>query len=228
MSDDLRRRQYVPLATHFATARTGTRIQETYGIEGIGVWAMFLAAAKKSQLQGTVIWASEAEAWSLLGVIEPPSSFTFAEFVGLLGRLKQARTRRVGRESHTTLTRFSEWNKTPRSQSEAARKRRKREENIADGSADDRADIGPPEGEGEGEPPNPPRKRRTRTPDQHPLAITDDRNRCPHCGTRQRTAGELADHLKYIHAITEPDSPDGATLDYLEELARTQTAEDDA
>lgn len=201
MSDDLRRRQYVPLATHFATAKTGTRIQQDYGLEGIAVWAMLLAAAKRSQLQGTIIWVSEAHAWSLLGVVEPPSGFTFEEFVGLLGKLKQARTRRVGRESHTTLTRFSEWNKTIRSQSEAERKRRKRQENAADYVADDVTPIGATEGEGEGETPLPPRRRRTPNTPTHPLAITDDRNRCPHCGTRQRTAGELADHIRYVHGL---------------------------
>lgn len=223
MSDDLRRRQYVPLATHFATAKTGTKIQEAFGLEGVAVWAMLLAAAKRSQIQGTLIWVSEAQAWSLLGVIEPPSSFTFEDFVGLLGRLKQARTRRVGRESHTTLTRFSEWNKTIRSQSEAARKRRKRAQNTADKTADDLTPLGATEGEGEGEPPYPPRRRRSRAPEPHPLAIVDDRNRCPQCGARQRTAGELADHLKYVHGHNGNGTHDDpAEIPTLEDLARSQ------
>lgn len=221
MSDDRRRRQYVPLATHFATAKTGTRIQKDFGVEGLGVWACLLAAAKRSQLQGTFIWHSEEDAWNQLGIEKAPS-FTFKSFVYLLGVLKQARTRRIGRESHTTLTRFSEWNHAIRSQHEASRKRSKRAQKTADDSADNRAPKEPTEGEGEGETPLPPLRRKSRTRGQaaartngaHPYT-------CPHCGVHPATQGELDDHLELFHPEAgqqvERDpaahSPEAADLD---------------
>lgn len=194
--NDLRRRQYVPLATHFATARTGTRIQQEFGTEGLGVWTCLLAAAKRSQTQGTVIWTSEADAWDRLGLISPPDSFTFEEFVSLLGRIKQARTRRIGRESHTTLTRFSEWNKSVHSQSEAARKRRKRAQNTADDTTDVRAPKGATEGEGEGETPLTPQRRRNRPVNGTNKAPTR-KHVCPRCQHPFDEAHLLATHLEW-------------------------------
>ena len=191
LEDDRRRRQYVPLATHFATARTGTRIQEEHGLEGLAVWACLLAAAKRSQIQGTFVWLSESDAWGHLGIRKPPSSFTFEEFVATLGRMKQARTRRIGGESHTTLTRFSEWNKAIRLESDAARKRRKRAQKAADTTADDPATLGVTEGEGEGETPTPfTRDKRSKPQPGHP---------CPICGARQDTRSMLEDHLQWTH-----------------------------
>ncbi len=200
--DDGRRRQYVPLATHFATAKTGTRIQEDLGLEGLAVWACTLAAAKKSQLQGTLIWTCDADAWSLLGISGHPPDFTFDTFVTLLGRLKQARTRKVGQEKHTTLTRFGQWNYTIRSQHDASRKRSKRAQNTADNVSP----IGTTEGEGEGETPLPPiRKTKSARNGTHPLA-------CPTCGETQRNRSELDDHLEYVHPQQTPS-------DWIDELA---------
>lgn len=214
---DARRRQYVPLATHFATARTGTAILDRYGLEGLAVWTCLLARAKSSQIQGTVIWHSEAHAFGQLGLTgHEPSGFTFAEFVRFLGRLKQARTTRCGRESHTTLTRFGEWNQTIRSQAAAERNRSKRAQNRGN----DLHTIEATEGEGEGEvPPTPLNghvnsqvKSTPRRPRRNDNLVPCTHDYCKYRGTPD----DLPEHLFNVHgddtayqSIAVPaDSPD--------------------
>lgn len=209
MTEDRRRRQYVPLYVHFCSGPTGQKILGRFGMEGVGVWAAMLAAAKRSPIQGTFEWLSETDAWGKIGCSKRPPEFTFAEFVRFLGRQKLASTQKYGEVSQTSITAWREWNHTLQREQDADKKRRKRAQNTGDKTRDKAPTIRGTEGEGEGETPLPPRRRRTRAQPEHPLAITDDRNRCPDCGARQRTASELADHLKYVHGH-QPAHPKAA------------------
>lgn len=224
-SEDLRRRQYIPVATHFHTGRTGSRILDEFGLSGLGVWVALLATCKKGQIQGTLVWLSEADAWSQLGLRGFEPEFTFQEFVTVLGKIKQARTRRIGRENETILTRFSDWNKTIPRQLEAERMRRKRAQFTPNEVPNDPPNVTPTvhrtEGEGEYKSFKTSRPqaqelsaRPSPAANGKPVPRTDpDEYTCEWCGTRQRNKGELEDHLEYVHAANEwlrdnnPDSP---------------------
>lgn len=229
--EDRRRRQYVPIAVHFGTGMTGNRIQKDYGLEGLGVWALLIAACKRSPVQGTFIWLGEGDAWMKLGIIagrEP--AFTFEDFVTTLGKIRQARTRRVGGQLETTLTRFFDWNNNVRRESEAERKRRKRAQNTADDAAPILRTIVRTEGEGEYEEEGPlenraknqPQNGQVVTPTAAPSRPVPQLEpdgtfdyqalmpanpidlRCPICGTRQGDRSELEDHIHYLHWPDEP------------------------
>lgn len=200
MTDDLRRRQYVPLDVYFMSKKTGTRIQQKYGLEGIGVFVATLAAAKRSSVQGTILWNSEGDAWAKLGLTDATPHFTFQDFVTTLGHLKQTRTRRIGQLKETRFTRWEEWNKEPKRKRDASRNRWKR----AKDTGDDPATIGrhsgddpATEGEGEGDPPTPMQKRTNprRRPTRNGLV-------CPHCGVHPANPAELQDHLELFHPET--------------------------
>lgn len=239
MTEDRRRRQYVPLYVHFAAGHTGQEILKRFGVAGLGTWACLLAAAKRSSVQGSFEWYSEADAWRQLALHVPHDiDFTFEEFVKALGRLHLVRTTKRGEVKTTEISAWNEWNTVLKRQQGADRKRAARSANEvktrskrgqneqktrlgrgcddAENTSKSPQNMGDKartmrrtEGEGEGETPLPPRRRRTRAQPEHPLAITDDRNRCPDCGARQRTASELADHLKYVHGH-QPAHPKAA------------------
>jgi hypothetical protein len=189
---DSRRRRYVPLSIHFAGGRTGQRLLDEFGLEGLAVWACLLAAAKRSRRQGTLEWYSDNDAWVHLGIAStPPSGFTFTQFAKFLGRLKQARTTTYGQVKETTLTQWEQWNNTIKTEHDAEKKRRKRAQNTGDKEAP----VGGTEVEGEGETPLPPIRRRSRAPQTQNGHI----HACPKCGAVQRNASELEDHLEYVH-----------------------------
>lgn len=126
---------FVPLSVRFATGVTGTRIQERFGIEGLGVWAALLAAAKVSRPPGEISYASEAEFWATLGLIAPPKGFALDEFLSFLGRLKvtrQSDKRRAGRVQHVRVTSWGRWNDVRKREAERLRKSSKRAESQAD------------------------------------------------------------------------------------------------
>lgn len=218
---DARRRQYVPLSVHFADGSTGSRILERFGVEGLGVWACLLAAAKKSATQGTFSYSSEPDAWTKLGMYGHEPAFSFTDFVTLLGRLKQARREKRGRVVDVVLTHWGDWNQTIRRETEAEKKRRKRAQNTGDNTTP----LGGTEGEGEGESPKSlpgsrangtnPRSRGTNpratgtSPRQrgtNPRAATNGDAPptipCPHCGVLRYTQRQLTEHLENVHPAT--------------------------
>lgn len=127
---DGRRRRYVPLSIRFATGRTGTRIQERFGLEGLAVWTALLAASKASGEQGTFEYAEGSE-WRELGLIVAPQ-FSFEEFLVLLGQLKQTRRTRYGHVINVQLTHWEAWNHVIEREQAAARTARKRGGNTRD------------------------------------------------------------------------------------------------
>jgi hypothetical protein len=114
----------------------GTRLLDEFGNPGIAVWSCFLAAAKRSPLEGTISFTTEEEAWSQLG-LEPPQ-FTLDEFLKVTGAMKETRRRRRGRITDVTLTRWEELQQTLKRQLARERKARSRAENARDKGVTDR------------------------------------------------------------------------------------------
>lgn len=188
MTSDRRRRQYVPLSVHFAAGHTGQKLQERHGLEGLGAWACFLAAAKRSPIQGSVEWYSEEDGWRQLQVKARPS-FTFEEFVATLGRLHLAKTTKRGEVKTTSIRAWNEWNLTIKRQQDADKKSRKRAQNTGDNTSHSRGT----EGEGEGDIGGFREKQVKTNPTR--------KHACHLCGATQRSAGELNDHLEYVHDL---------------------------
>jgi hypothetical protein len=132
MTETLRRPDlFVPLSVRFATGSTGTAIQDKFGLEGLAVWAAFLAACKLNRPEGEISYASEAEGWSILGVAKPPA-FTLNDFFAFTGRLKKTRRTRSGQVTYTVCTPWERWSKEQRQEAERRRKARLREQSKRD------------------------------------------------------------------------------------------------
>lgn len=97
---------YVPLSVTFATDKTGETIQHKYGIEGLGVWAAMIAAAKRGR--GSITFAHESD-WQAIGILSPPS-FLLKDLLKTTGRIHQTRSRQHGRVIYADLTHYSDWN----------------------------------------------------------------------------------------------------------------------
>lgn len=190
MTEDRRRRQYVPLSVHFAAGHTGQEIQRRLGLEGLGAWACLLAAAKRAHTQGELEWVTENEAWRhLLGPGKPPESFTFAEFVAVLGRLHLTRTTKRGEVKTTSIRAWNEWNTTLLRSQDAEKKRRKR----AHFARDKATTSSGTEGEYEYE------REKTSGKDKRSKPTTS--LPCPICGASQDNKSMLEDHLTWAHHI---------------------------
>src|SRR5690348_12019356 len=98
MTKNPSRGRYVPVDVYIASRPFGVKLQARWGMEGLCVWMLLLAAAKREYPQGTFTYASEAEAWAKLGATA--SSFTFGEFITWCGRSKQTRKTCSGRVSY--------------------------------------------------------------------------------------------------------------------------------
>lgn len=122
---------YAPLGVHFATGRTGTAILERFGVEGLGVWASMIAAAKQHRPQGQLVFNHDKD-WGVLGLAGYEPSFTLKSFLTFLGQRKQTRTTRQGRVTYVTLTRWGDWNEANNREAERGRKSRKRKEKEPD------------------------------------------------------------------------------------------------
>jgi hypothetical protein len=125
---DNRRRRYVPMDVYAAFGKTGTKLLQKWGMEGLCAWLLLLAAAKREPTQGTFTYATDAEAWAKVGA--QPVAFTFQEFVTYTGRLKQTRKTQVGRIKHVEITQWGQWNKDWDRQHAADEKARSRAQNT--------------------------------------------------------------------------------------------------
>lgn len=113
---------YVPLSVRFATGKTGTAIQRRYGLEGLAVWAAFLAACKLNRPEGEITYASEPEGWGLLGLTGHEPEFTLDEFFRFTGQLKKTRRTRSGHVSYVVCTPWGRWTKAAKREKERQRK----------------------------------------------------------------------------------------------------------
>jgi hypothetical protein len=123
---------YVPLSVRFVTGRTGTRLLERFGRDGPLVWAAYLAACKLNRPEGEIVYASEAEGWTLLGLHGHEPEFSLDAFFTFTGRIKKTRRTRSGRMFYVVCTPWERWTKAAKQESERRRKSRTRAEKKRD------------------------------------------------------------------------------------------------
>ena len=251
MSEDRRRRQYVPLSVHFMIGHTGTELHKRFGNDGILAWIALLAAAKKSFSQGTVTWTSDSDGWEQIGFHEPAMSFTFDGFIRTLGTLHLVRTERRGNLKFTTIAGWEDWNTTLLQSKDAERAKRRRndakrpettkndqktwsgrqtddERNPrlrAQYTPDDAQTIEGTEYEGEYE--------RGKPSSEQVKTVSQSRwPECPHCGrTEWRDRDDHDNHVGYLCAALDPESAERAanengTGDYSEIIAQHNQAQE--
>lgn len=131
---DRRRRRWFSLSALYPHGETARRIQAEFGRDGLLVWILFLAACKRSPIQGSFSYTSEEGAWAELGLLDPADrpGFSLDEFWTFTGRLKQTRRTRSGHVSHVSATHWKEWQDASARRIEAERKSRKRAEKTPD------------------------------------------------------------------------------------------------
>lgn len=123
MPQDRRRRQYVPLAVTFAHSDTGVKLKRKFGRDGLLVWVCYLVACKTNWTQGSLTYTSEADGWTKLGLygVEPPD-VTLEAFFTYTGQLKLTRKRRSGDVCDVICTKWEDWNKDFKRDTDAAAK----------------------------------------------------------------------------------------------------------
>ena len=132
---DGRRRQWVPLSVDVARSRTGRNLLQRFGRDGLLVWVLVLAAAKRSLTQGEFDYVSEHDGWRQLGLADDPPPFTLHEFFAYTGRIHATRTtsKRPKNDGQTTEIRaWNDWKTHAERQLDAYKKARKRGKNTRD------------------------------------------------------------------------------------------------
>jgi len=99
---DPRRRPWIAVSVDVGLDAFGDRLQERFGLAGIGAWVLLLAAAKKSPVEGQVTFASDEEFWRLLGLRDPPG-FSPSAFLSTTGQFHQTARRRRGRLTDVSI-----------------------------------------------------------------------------------------------------------------------------
>ncbi len=133
MSDTFRRPElFLPLSVRFASGRTGTALQNRFGLPGLAVWAAYLAACKLNRPEGEIVYASETEGWAILGLRGHEPEFSLQEFFGFTGNLKKTRRTRSGQLTYVVCTPWGRWTKTQKQEAERRRKARLRGQSERD------------------------------------------------------------------------------------------------
>lgn len=143
------RRQWFALDTNVFDSDLGVDLRDAFGPVGLCMWVGFLAACKRNNVPGKIVYSSEGEALSLLGlpavelVNEELDPFSLDEFWAFLGQRKQTKVTRRKRLTYVHATRWEQWQKDGKRAVEAERKSRSRAESerTEGGQEADRHDL---------------------------------------------------------------------------------------
>lgn len=105
------RRQWVSIDTLILSKGLPRRLWAAFGAFGVLVWIGFLAAAKRSALEGSIEYASPQDAFALMGIPPErvPDDFDLDEFWRLTGAKKETRVKRRAGVTRVAATRWGEW-----------------------------------------------------------------------------------------------------------------------
>lgn len=126
------RKQWFATDVNVFNGDFGVDLREQFGPVGMVMWIGFLAACKRSATPGKITYSSDAEALSLLSIPgmelidEEGEPFKLDDFWTFTGQHKQTRCTRRKRLVYVTSTRWGEWQKDVKRQTEAERKARSR------------------------------------------------------------------------------------------------------
>lgn len=111
---DRRRRMWVAVPVDLLREPLGRRLQQDYGPAGLAVWVAYLAACKRSPIEGRFQYGSEVEAWQQLGFTEPPAGISLTAFFKTTGAMKETSRSHYGDLTQILCSRFEELQKPRR------------------------------------------------------------------------------------------------------------------
>jgi hypothetical protein len=131
-------RRWIVLDADFFANHFTDRILDRFGPAGVCLFVALLCAAKRSRLQGQITYASDSEAFDILGlrnlelVDTAGKSWTLDDFWKFTGTQKQTRRSAHGHVKHVNVTGWSQWQETLTREMAAERQRRLRAKNERD------------------------------------------------------------------------------------------------
>lgn len=129
-------RRWIVLDADFFANHFTDRILDRFGPAGVCLFIALLCAAKRSRIQGQITYASDSEAFDILGlrnlelVDAAGTTWTLDDFWKFTGTQKQTSRTRRGRVKNVKVTSWSQWQETLTREMAAERMRRLRGEST--------------------------------------------------------------------------------------------------
>jgi hypothetical protein len=129
-------RRWIVLDADFFANHFTDRILDRFGPAGVCLFVALLCAAKRSRVQGQITYASDAEAFDILGlrnlqlVNVAGDRWTLDDFWKFTGTQKQTSRSTRGRVKNVKVTGWSQWQETLTREMAAERMRRLRGEST--------------------------------------------------------------------------------------------------
>lgn len=130
--------QWLKLDVYFIGKPFTMRLMERFGAAGVVTWIAFLAACKRSSVQGRMTYMSDVEARNELFIHDMPlradngDPWTLDDFFAFTGKMKQTRKNAHGRVKNVTCTHWEHWQNAQKTEDARDRKRRSRAQNGRD------------------------------------------------------------------------------------------------
>jgi hypothetical protein len=133
-------RRWIVLDADFFANHFTDRILDRFGPAGVCLFIALLCAAKRSRIQGQITYASDSEAFDILGLRNLEladahgTAWTLDDFWKFTGTQKQTSRSTRGRVKNVKVTSWSQWQETLTREMAANRMRRLRGESTRTGS----------------------------------------------------------------------------------------------
>jgi hypothetical protein len=132
--------QWLKLDVYFIGKPFTMKLMDRFGAAGVVTWIAFLAACKRSSVQGRVTYMSDIEARHELFIHDMPlkddrgDPWTLDDFFTFTGKMKQTRKNAHGRVKNVTCTHWERWQNAQKTDDARERQRRSRAKNGCDNS----------------------------------------------------------------------------------------------
>lgn len=129
-------RRWIVLDADFFANHFTDRILDRFGPAGVCLFVALLCAAKRSRIQGQITYASDSEAFDILGIRNleladaAGDKWTLDDFWKFTGTQKQTSRSTRGRVKNVKVTSWSQWQETLTREMAADRMRRLRREST--------------------------------------------------------------------------------------------------
>lgn len=129
-------RRWIVLDADFFANHFTDRILDRFGPAGVCLFVALLCSAKRSRIQGQITYASDSEAFDILGlrklelVDKDGAAWTLDDFWKFTGTQKQTSRTTRGRVKNVKVTSWSQWQETLTREMAADRMRRLRGEST--------------------------------------------------------------------------------------------------
>lgn len=214
-------RRWIVLDADFFANHFTDRVLDRFGPAGVCLFVALLCAAKRSRIQGQITYASDSEAFDILGlrhlqlVDNAGDKWTLDDFWKFTGTQKQTRRSTRGHVKNVKVTGWSQWQETLTREKASERMRRLRADSTRTGGEqaanedrtssahDNDNDIKNPKPQAGGDPPDP--ASTSRTNGNNPRARGTN-PRAAGTNPRAKTAEARRELIPEWHPEPPPDS----------------------